>query len=251
MLNVNQQKQSAVINLRQISHDSSPLLLIENVYKHYLNGSVTIPVLNGINLQIAHGEFIAIGGPSGSGKSTLCNLLSLIDHPSSGRVTFNNSDTKELSDDELSTLRGVSIGIVFQSFNLIPVLSALENVMLPLQILNAPGHTIKDEALRCLSEVGLEHLTANRPSELSGGQQQRVALARALITSPALVVADEPTANLDTKTALEIIGLMRKINQSSATTFVFATHDNRLLTSVKRIVSLRDGMIVDDHHPDD
>ncbi len=230
------------------SFKSSLLLQLDDVHKEYTSGSVIVPVLNGINLAIARGEFVAVDGPSGSGKSTLCNLLSLIDQPTTGRVVFDDSDTRKLSDDELSTLRGKSIGIVFQSFNLVPVLSALENVMLPLQILNVSGRVAKDEAFRCLSEVGLERFTTNRPSELSGGQQQRVALARALVTSPALVVADEPTANLDTETALEIIGLMRAINGSSDTTFVFATHDNRLLTSVERIISLRDGAIVGDRH---
>jgi putative ABC transport system ATP-binding protein len=223
-----------------------PLIQLTQVHKYHRLGETRIAALQGIDLTIHSGEFVAIWGPSGSGKSTLCNLIGLLDSATSGTVLFEGQDVTALSDDQRSTLRGEAIGFVFQSFNLLPVLSALENVMLPLQIQRVRPAQVKAKAIRRLTDLGLaEHMT-HRPNKLSGGQQQRVAIARALITDPALVIADEPTANLDSETALKIIDLMRHLNGQHGTTFVFATHDRRLLERVNRQVLLRDGTIIED-----
>lgn len=226
---------------------SQALLEMHAVSKHYLLGESRIDALKGINGAIMPGEFVAVWGPSGSGKSTFCNLIGLLDAPSSGRVWFMGQDAAALSDVERSELRNSSIGFVFQSFNLVPVLSALENVMLPLQIGRTSTRNARAAALARLTEVGLASHLAHRPSKLSGGQQQRVAIARALVGSPALVVADEPTANLDSDNALKVIALMRAISRNEGTAFVFSTHDERLLERVDRRITLCDGVVIDDH----
>ena len=225
---------------------SQALIEMHAVSKHYLLGESRIDALKDINGAIMPGEFVAVWGPSGSGKSTFCNLIGLLDAPSSGRVSFKGQDAAALSDVERSELRNRSIGFVFQSFNLVPVLSALENVMLPLQIGRSPARDAREAALARLGEVGLSSHLAHRPSRLSGGQQQRVAIARALVGSPALVVADEPTANLDSENALKVIALMRAISRSEGTAFVFSTHDERLLERVDRRITLCDGVVMDD-----
>jgi putative ABC transport system ATP-binding protein len=225
---------------------TAPLIELRQVYKHYQLGEGVIAALNGIDLCIQAGEFVAVWGPSGSGKSTLCNLIGLLDTPSSGTVHLNGQDVTELSDDQRSEARNSTIGFIFQTFNLIPVLSALENVMLPIQIRRSPSQSCKAQAVKRLAEMGLSDHLAHRPAKLSGGQQQRVAIARALITNPALVIADEPTANLDSENALKIIALMRQINAREGTTFIFSTHDQRLLERVHRQVSMRDGEIVEE-----
>ena len=215
------------------------IVSVRNLRKDF--GSFT--ALDGIDLDVAEGEVLCIIGPSGSGKSTLIrciNLLETFDPP--GEVVVNGITVRRGK--ELTSVR-TEVGMVFQSFNLVPVLSALENVMLPLQILDQTSVTTRDRAVECLNQVGLDGLSDNRPSELSGGQQQRVALARALSTRPKLVIADEPTANLDTETAFGIIDLMQAINRDFATTFVFATHDERLLTRVTRRIRLVDGRIAE------
>lgn len=222
------------------------IVSLNKVSKEYHLGEICVKALEDLDLNIGRGEFVAIWGPSGSGKSTLCNLIGLLDKPSSGTVLLNNQDVTNLSDNELSKLRNRSIGFIFQSFNLIPVLTALENVMLPLQIQGKVGVETREKAAQRLVELGLgEHLN-HRPYKLSGGQQQRVAIARALITDPVLVIADEPTANLDSDNAWMIIDLMLQLNQQSGTTFIFATHDQRLLKCVKRQVLLQDGSVVED-----
>lgn len=227
---------------------TSPALLeMHAVSKHYLLGESRIDALKDINGAIMPGEFVAVWGPSGSGKSTFCNLIGLLDAPSSGRVSFKGQDAAALSDVERSELRNGAIGFVFQSFNLVPVLSALENVMLPLQIGRTRTRDARAAALARLTEVGLAGHLAHRPSKLSGGQQQRVAIARALVGAPALVVADEPTANLDSENALKVIALMRAISRNEGTAFVFSTHDERLLERVDRRITLRDGVVVGDH----
>jgi putative ABC transport system ATP-binding protein len=225
-----------------------PLVQLRQAYKYYQLGEQRITALNGVDLSIGTGEFVAIWGPSGSGKSTLCNMIGLLDRPSSGTVKLNGVDASKLSDDQRSAARNRSIGFIFQNFNLLPVLSALENVMLPLQIGHVDSAEAKRAAIARLEEVGLAGHMKHRPAKLSGGQQQRVAIARALITHPALVVADEPTANLDSENALMIIDLMRKISQREGTTFVFSTHDERLLGRVDRQVMMRDGVAVADRH---
>jgi putative ABC transport system ATP-binding protein len=225
------------------------LIELRDVSKIYSLGEGGVTALKKVNLTIQRGEFVAVWGPSGSGKSTLCNLIGLLDSPSRGTVHLDGQDVTRLPDDHRSELRNHSIGFIFQSFNLIPVLSALENVMLPLQIAKRSGKLSK-MALERLAEVGLKDHAAHRPAKLSGGQQQRVAIARALVTDPALVIADEPTANLDSENALRIIDLMRRINHKNGTTFVFSTHDQRLLEQVDRQVLMRDGEIIEDRAPE-
>jgi len=227
---------------------SRPLIELRQVHKHYQLGESRIAALNGVDLRIQPGEFVAVWGPSGSGKSTLCNLIGLLDTATSGAVYLNGQDVAGLSDDQRSEARSATIGFVFQGFNLIPVLSALENVMLPLQIQRTSSAPSKDQAVKRLTDVGLADHIAHRPAKLSGGQQQRVAIARALITNPALVIADEPTANLDSENALKIIELMRQISKKEGATFIFSTHDQRLLDRVHRQVSMRDGQIIADEH---
>ena len=222
------------------------VVALQAVHKSYQTGETQLKVLEGVDLVIRPGEFVAIAGPSGSGKSTICNLLALLDTPDQGEVLFNDRNILEYSDSEISQLRNRHIGIVFQGFNLIQVMTALENVMLPMEMGGTALETARQEAMRLLGEVGLEGFEHQRPQQLSGGQQQRVALARALATSPSLVVADEPTANLDSTTAMQIIELMRSLNREHGVSFVFATHDERLLQSVSRTIRLLDGLIVDD-----
>ena len=223
-----------------------PLVALQQVCKCYGTGETRITALRDIDLTIGSGEFVAVWGPSGSGKSTLCNLVGLLDSASSGTVRLKGQDVTTLADDRRSELRNTTIGIIFQSFNLIPVLSALENVMLPLHVQGAPGAEARLKAAQRLTELGLADYMGRRPPKLSGGQQQRVAIARALITDPNLVVADEPTANLDSDTALKIIDLMRHLNEQRGTTFLFSTHDQRLLTRVQRRILLQDGTILED-----
>lgn len=197
-------------------------------------------------MTIHKGEFVAIWGPSGSGKSTLCNLIGMLDDPSSGVVLLEGRTVSEISDEKRSELRNRTFGFIFQSFNLIPVLSALENVMLPLQIRGEVPAKAQQKAIQRLSDLGLAEHIAHRPHKLSGGQQQRVAIARALIADPALVIADEPTGNLDSDTAIKIIDLMRQLNRQSGTTFIFSTHDQCLIERADRQILLRDGLVVED-----
>jgi putative ABC transport system ATP-binding protein len=221
------------------------LIEMENIKKDYFLGETVVPALQGIDLKIDQGEFVAIWGPSGSGKTTLLNLIGAIDEPTEGSLAIAGRDIRSLSDNQRSELRNETIGFIFQGFNLIPVLSGLENVMLPLQIKGASSAEARARAMTRLMAVGLADLVHHRPFKMSGGQQQRVAIARALVTDPSLVIADEPTANLDSETARMIIGLMRKLNEKEKTTFIFSTHDQRLLDQVDRLVRLEDGRIVE------
>jgi putative ABC transport system ATP-binding protein len=220
------------------------LIEIQEVTKDYRLGQTTVHALRGITLQIDQGEFVAVWGPSGAGKTTLMNLIGAIDEPTSGYLSLGGQDITELSDDEKSELRNRSIGFIFQSFNLIPVLSAFENVMLPLQIQGLLTAEAEKRTMHRLDQVGLSDFLKHRPDKLSGGQQQRVAIARALVTNPSLVIADEPTANLDSANALKIVDLMRELNNEEKTTFIFSTHDQRLLSNVERLIQLEDGFIV-------
>jgi putative ABC transport system ATP-binding protein len=225
------------------------LIRLEHVKKDYHLGETVVHALRGIDLAIDSGEFVAVWGPSGSGKTTLLNLIGAIDEPTEGTLTIAATEVNSLSDDRRSELRNETIGYIFQGFNLVPVLSALENVMLPLQIRGASAREAREKALDRLEEVGLADLIHHRPAKLSGGQQQRVAIARALVNDPSLVIADEPTANLDSETARTIISTMRELNNKEAITFVFSTHDQRLLDRVKRLVRLEDGRIVNGGSP--
>jgi putative ABC transport system ATP-binding protein len=217
---------------------------MEYVTKDYRLGETIVHALRGITLEIHEGEFIAVWGPSGSGKTTLLNLIGAIDEPTTGYLTFNGQDGSKLSDNRKSELRTESIGFVFQNFNLIPVLSALENVMIPLQIQALSTGEAKNRSEERLEQLGLTDFVKHRPDKLSGGQQQRVAIARALVTNPSLIIADEPTGNLDSDTARTIIELMRNLNRTEGTTFIFSTHDQRLLGQVDRLIHLQDGRIL-------
>jgi len=221
------------------------LIEMKHIGKDYRLGETVVHALAGVDLSIERREFVAIWGPSGSGKTTLLNLMGAVDEPTEGALSIGGRDVRSLSDNQRSELRNEMIGFIFQGFNLVPVLSALENVMLPLQIKGAGYNEAKNAALARLQEVGLEQFVHHRPYKMSGGQQQRVAVARALVNKPSLVIADEPTANLDSETARAIIALMRELNERDDVTFVFSTHDQRLLDRVKRLVRLEDGRIVD------
>jgi putative ABC transport system ATP-binding protein len=216
---------------------------LENVTKEYTLGQVRVPALRGVSLAVEPGEFMAVAGPSGSGKSTLLNLVGCLDHPTSGTVRVAEQDVSVLGDDALSDLRSRTIGFIFQTFNLIPVLSALENVEFPLLLRRSPNG--RDRARRALEEVGLLDFARHRPDELSGGQRQRVAVARALVTDPLIVLADEPTANLDSATGEAIIALMEEINRRDGTTFIFSTHDPSVMARARRVVHLADGRVTD------
>ncbi len=220
------------------------LIELSGVTKNYRLGEVSVAALRGVDLAIGRGEFAAIWGPSGSGKSTLLNLIGLIDQPSGGRLTLEGRDLAGLDDAQRATLRNRSVGFVFQNFNLLPVLSALENVMLPLVLRGTPRRDAQAAAQRRLAEVGLAAQLAQRPDQLSGGQRQRVAIARALVTDPLLVIADEPTANLDAGNGQRVVELMRELNRQQQVTFLFSTHDPRLIDCVDRLIRLSDGRVV-------
>jgi len=218
-----------------------------DVHKTYHVGDVDVPAVRGISLDIEAGAFLSIAGPSGSGKTTVLNLLGALDTPTSGSIAIGDRETGGLSPKALADFRNTHLGFVFQTFNLIPVLKVRENVELPLQLHGiADGNVRKDRVMSILREVGLGDLADRRPTELSGGQQQRVAIARALVKNPTLVLADEPTANLDSGTAGEIMALMEVMNEKHGTTFVFSTHDPLVMEHATRLVRLRDGRVESD-----
>ncbi|THF63669.1 ABC transporter ATP-binding protein [Pseudothauera nasutitermitis] len=220
------------------------IVQVENVGKRYLLGEQEVHALTGINLSIEPGVFLAIAGPSGSGKSTLLNIIGCIDTPSSGRVSIAGREVSGQTPDQLADLRARTIGFIFQSFNLLPVLSAEENVEYPLLQLRELSRAERRERVRhYLGMVGLSKYAAHRPNQLSGGQRQRVAIARALATHSKLVLADEPTANLDRRTGEDILRLMKDINRKSGTTFIFSTHDRRVMNMADRLVRIEDGQI--------
>lgn len=224
-----------------------PVLSLKNIHKCYGEGDGKVDALKNINLDVRKGDFIALCGPSGSGKSTLLNILSGIDKPSSGTVLFLNKLLNNLSEDQLSTIRGRNLGFIFQFFNLIPVLNVFDNVYYPL-VLNGHMDTAEanKRARQFIDSVGLAAFAQRKPGQLSGGQQQRVAIARALAHQPQIVVADEPTGNLDATTGQDIIELLQKINQETQTTFIISTHSSQLKSSAKRVVEIKDGELVDD-----
>ena len=222
------------------------ILRFQNVSRLYHQGDETIRALDSVNLTLQRGEFVAIAGPSGSGKTTLLNVSVGLDQPSEGKVWVGGQDLTGMSAPQLARLRLNEVGFIFQSYNLVPVLSAQENAELILLLRGLPAAERKRSVLQVLKEVGLEGLENRRPSELSGGQQQRVAVARAIVAEPALVLADEPTANLDSETAFALIELMEKLNQEHNTTFLFSTHDPRVMKRAKRIIHLLDGRVEKD-----
>jgi len=220
---------------------------LENVTKVYRLGRVEVPALRGISISVGEGEFLSIAGPSGSGKTTVLNIMGCLDKPTSGRVYVDGRDVSGLGRGELADIRNEGIGFVFQTFNLIPVLTAFENVELPLLLLRRWGARERREMVESiLEDVGLGGLESRRPSELSGGQQQRVAIARALVKRPKLVLADEPTANLDSETGRGILELMAEMNEKHGIAFVFSTHDRMVMDYAKRLIRLRDGRVESD-----
>ncbi|MFA6507637.1 MAG: ABC transporter ATP-binding protein [Treponemataceae bacterium] len=218
----------------------------KNLVKDYALNGLTVHALQGVSLSFEAGEFAAVAGPSGSGKSTFLHLVGCLDAPTSGTITVAGNDVASRTRKELALLRRRSIGFIFQAYNLIPVLSALENVSLPLTLLGADKKEARESGLRALEEVGLGGYGNRRPKEMSGGQQQRVAIARALVKKPALILADEPTANLDSKTGMEILELMLALNKNVGTTFIFSTHDKMVMDYARRLVMLRDGMVAEE-----
>ncbi len=222
------------------------LLEVRNLDKEYHLGKTTIPALRDVNLSIDHGEFVSVMGPSGCGKTTLLNILGFIDRPTRGRFLFEGSDTAGLGDDQQTDRRLGKIGFIFQSFNLVPVLTAAENVELPLILAGIPKAERRARVDRLVETVGLRRYRGHRPDELSGGQRQRVAIARSLVNEPALVIADEPTANLDSETGAAILEAMGRLNREAGVTFVFSTHNPEILEYAGRHIRLKDGRIVED-----
>ncbi len=222
------------------------LVTIKSVTKNYFLGKQTSSALRGVSLNIERGEFLAISGPSGSGKTTLLNLIGCIETPTQGSVIIDGVDVGTLSSDQSAELKMNKIGFVFQNFNLLPVLTALENVEYPLFLKHVPKLQVRERARKALADVGLATRENHKPMEMSGGQRQRVAIARAIVSQPQLVLADEPTANLDHSTGLEILDLMKSINVANQTTFIFATHDPKVIAKASRNVSMIDGLIEGD-----
>lgn len=217
---------------------------MRNVGKTYRLDAVDVPALADINLDIRQGRFTVLSGPSGSGKTTLLNLIGCIDQPDSGEIVVAGKPVQALSDDALSDFRARHIGFIFQNFNLLPVLTAFENVEYPLVLAGVPAAERQQRVTELLAAVGLSDRAGNRPGQLSGGQRQRVAIARALATSPQLVLADEPTANLDSHTGADIIALMRRLQQERNVTFVFSSHDPQVHAEADEVVYIRDGRII-------
>jgi putative ABC transport system ATP-binding protein len=216
---------------------------VERVTKTYQRDSIAVNALAGVDLEIRKGDFAVLVGPSGSGKTTLLNLIGGLDTPTSGRILIGGADIGRMSKSELSRLRLRQIGFVFQEFNLIPVLSAIENVEFIMLLQGLPEARRRERSMALLTELGLEGLEHRRPNELSGGQQQRVAVARALAAEPIIVLPDEPTANLDSKAGAALMDMMRRLNEERGATFVFSTHDPMVVERAKRVIRLRDGRV--------
>ena len=222
------------------------LLTLEGISKSYRQGEVEVNALQDVTLSVDEGEFAALVGPSGSGKTTLLNIIGGLDTPSAGNAHLNGADITVMSEAQLSDFRLFQLGFIFQAYNLVPVLSALENVELVMVLQGRDAKERRERAEHYLQLVGLEKLMHRRPSALSGGQQQRVAVARALAAGPRLVLADEPTANLDSENATALLDIMHRLSHEEKTTFIFSTHDPRVMERAERIITLRDGRIADD-----
>lgn len=224
-----------------------PLLKLKKVKKIYQQGKIEVPALRGVDMTVEEGEFTTIFGPSGSGKTTLLNMIGCLDTPTEGDIHLNDNKISDLSKKELAMTRRHNIGFIFQGYNLIPVLTAYENVEFAIRLI---GHLsekeMREKVLKILEEVGLKGKESRRPGELSGGEKQRVAIARALVKQPKIILADEPTANLDSETAQDVIKNMVNMNQESGTTFIFSTHDPQIMEFARRFINLKDGMISTD-----
>ncbi len=222
---------------------SENVVRLENVVKTYFMGENQVQALRGISFEIKQGEFTAIMGPSGSGKSTCMNMIGCLDRPTSGIVEINGKETAKMNEKELAALRNITIGFVFQQYHLIPAMTVIENVMLPLKYQKVDKRERLVRAKEVLASVGLEDRLHHRPNELSGGQKQRVAIARAMITKPKILLADEPTGALDSKTGVQVMELFRQINKSNGTTVIIVTHDPRIGDSLERCIKIFDGQI--------
>ncbi|MFC0261049.1 ABC transporter ATP-binding protein [Fontibacter flavus] len=222
------------------------IIRTENLFKIYNEDTIPVFALKDLSISFELGEFSAVVGPSGSGKTTLLNMIGGLDIPTRGKVWIDGTDIATLKKNELIDFRMMNIGFVFQSFNLIPVLTAIENVSFIMELQGMPQNEIKQRAIQVLEEVGLADKLHSRPSELSGGQQQRVAVARALASRPKYVLADEPTANLDGKSAMNLLDIMARLNQEEGMTFIFSTHDQRVIERARRVVTLVDGALHED-----
>ncbi len=223
---------------------SEPVIKVENISKVYDMGKVQVKALDGVSLSVKKGQFLSIMGPSGSGKTTLLDVLSALLRPSSGEVYIRGKPISKMDDNQLASIRGKTIGFIFQTFNLIPRMTALENVMLPLWFASVPVEERKTRAEKILEEVGLGKRTEHKPNELSGGQRQRVAIARALAVNPDIIVADEPTGNLDTASGDQILEIIRKLNQKKGKTVLMVSHEEEVASLAQETVYLRDGKIV-------
>lgn len=224
------------------------LIKVENVTKVYKTGTVETQALRGVSLTIQPGEFMALVGPSGSGKTTLLQLMGCLDQPSSGKIYLNGKDVSQLNRNQRADIRRGTIGFIFQFFALIPTLTAYENVEMPLLLNGLSSTERRQRVMELLEAVGMNQRAHHRPDQMSGGEQQRVAVARALATHPLLILADEPTANLDTENGKQVMEIMQKLNRETGTTFVFATHDPRLFGYAQRTIVLRDGQIAENSH---
>jgi putative ABC transport system ATP-binding protein len=237
---------SSFIPSEELRMNPAPLIVVEGVTKEYLRGSERISVLQGVNLEIAAADFVALIGPSGSGKTTLLNLIAGLDQPTTGRVLFAGVEISQLDETQLARWRTNAVGFVFQFFHLIPVLTAYENVELPLLLLNMSARRRREQVLMVLDLVGLSHRLHHRPGQMSGGEQQRVGIARALVTDPKLVVADEPTGDLDSVKSREILDLLVSLQQGLKKTILLVTHDPTAAARARRLLRIEKGVIVED-----
>ena len=222
----------------------------KDVKKTYQQGKTDVHALKGVSLNVHKGGFLALAGPSGSGKTTLLNIIGGLDSADSGSVTVDGNTLENMNQSQLADLRLKKVGFVFQAYNLVPVLSALENVEFVMQLQGVPSAERRERATSILNDVGLEDKYNSRPAELSGGQQQRVAVARAIVSNPSIVLADEPTANLDSKTGKGLLEMMRQMNETKNVTFIFSTHDRMVMNFSRRLVKIRDGQVADDQVKD-
>ena len=226
--------------------EQKTIISTENLVKTYKDNGMEAKAVRGISLEITSGEFTAVVGPSGSGKTTFLNLISGLDTPTEGTVLINNKLISEMKGKELSDFRRDNIGFVFQSYNLIPVLTVEENIEYIMLLQNVPKSERHDRVIKILEKVGLKDLESRRPTQLSGGQQQRVAIARAMVSNPTLILADEPTANLDSKMGSELLEMMKVLNETTGMTFIFSTHDEMIMERARRLITLKDGVVKTD-----